>query len=292
MRNFIRRHPTLLYFAVTFAVSWTGVFAVVGPNGFPLAADRAKTLLPLIVIGIVVGPPIASILLTGVGFGRTGLAEVLSRLFTWRVGARWFAFAFLATPVLAGAALFALLPVSSHFMPGILASDDKSAVLFGALAAGLVAGILEEIGWTGFATPRLLPRYGVVKTGLIVGFLWGAWHYIVAVVGSGTESGEFSVDLFLPQILFYVAVLPAYRVLMVWVYDHTRSLLVAMLMHASLTGFVLFILMPLDMEGSPLLAWYAIFAASLWAVVAAIARHANRLIPRAPLIVQPSAAKV
>jgi hypothetical protein len=65
-----------------------------------------------------------------------------------------------------------------------------------------------------------------------------------------------------------------------------------MLMHASLTGFVLFILMPLDMEGSPLLAWYAIFAASLWAVVAAIARHANRLIPRAPLIVQPSAAKV
>ena len=270
MRTFIQRHPALLYFAVTFAVSWAGVFAVVGPSGFPLATDRAKGLLPLIVIGIVIGPPAASILLTGLGFGRRGFREMLSHLLTWRVSARWYAVAFFTTPILAAAALFSLLPLSRRFMPGIIASHDKSAVLFAAVVAGLVAGVLEEIGWTGFAIPRLLPRHGVIKTGLIVGFLWGAWHYIVAVVGSGTPSGEFSVELFLPQIFFYVAVVPAYRVCMVWVFERTRSLLVAMLMHASLTGFVLFILMPLNTTGLPLLAWYAVFALALWGIVAAI----------------------
>jgi len=42
----------------------------------------------------------------------------------------------------------------------------------------MVGGILEELGWTGFATPTLLRRmrYGVLATGLIVGVLWGMAH--------------------------------------------------------------------------------------------------------------------
>ena len=62
---------------------------------------------------------------------------------------------------------------------------------------------------------------------------------------------------------------------MVRVYDHTESLLVAMLMHASLTGSVLFIFMPLTISEVPLLTWYLILAAVLWVFVAAVA-IANR----------------
>ena len=39
--------------------------------------------------------------------------------------------------------------------------------------------------------------------------------------GSGTSSGALSLAIFLPAIIFYVGSLPAYRVLMVWVYDRT-----------------------------------------------------------------------
>jgi len=70
-------------------------------------------------------------------------------------------------------------------------------------------------------------------------------------------------------LVLYVGALPVYRVLMVWVYDRTGSLLVAMLMHASLSASTL-ILQPLA-TGGPYLTWNLVLAAALWAVVAVVA---------------------
>ena len=109
---------------------------------------------------------------------------------------------------------FANLPV---FLPGIFASDEKASLLLVGIAYGLGAGFFEELGWTGFAVPTLRPRYGVLATGLIVGVLWGAWHFLVNSWASGSSSGDLSLALFLPAVLS--SWLPAYRVLMVWVYD-------------------------------------------------------------------------
>src|SRR5215212_9226106 len=104
-----------------------------------------------------------------------------------------------------------------------------------------------------------------------MGVLWGAWHFFVTFWASGNPSGALSLPPLLPPILFYVGQLPAYRVLMVWVYDRTGgSLLVAMLMHTSLTASTLFILMP-PVRGVSLSTYYLVLAAALWVVVAAVA---------------------
>jgi hypothetical protein len=87
--------------------------------------------------------------------------------------------------------------------------------------------------------------------------------------GSGDSGGAFSLLLFLPPFLLYVGVLPAYRVLMVWVYDRTGSLLVIMLMHASLTASTLFILSP-KAAGIPLMIYYLVLTAALWVAAAAV----------------------
>ena len=128
--------------------------------------------------------------------------------------------------------------------------------------------LFEEIGWTGFAIPRLRLSHGVLTTGVTVGALWGAWHVPVTVWASGDSAGAFSPTLFVPPFLFYVAVLPAYRMLMVWVYDRTGSLLVATLMHASLIVFSLFVLVPME---AGLVTYYLALATALWAVVAVVA---------------------
>jgi membrane protease YdiL (CAAX protease family) len=57
-------------------------------------------------------------------------------------------------------------------------THDKLPFLLVGTAPGLLVGFLEELGWTGFAIPRLRLRYGVVITGLIAGVLWGAWHLL------------------------------------------------------------------------------------------------------------------
>lgn len=269
--SFIRRHPVLTYFVLTIVISWGGVFLVSGgADGFPANAQEVEALLPFVVLLLAIGPVLTSILLTILLDGRAGLRSFLERLLKWRVGLRWYAAALLLTPLLAAVTLFGLSLASPVFWPGILTSEDKPALLFSAVMAGLVAGLFEEPGWTGFATPRLRQQYSPLATGLMVGVMWGAWHFIVAVWGSGTPSGEFSALLFLPQFFFYVAVLPAYRVLMTWVYEHTHSLFVSILMHMSLTGGVLFIFMPLAIPELSLLTWYITLSIVLWGMVGAI----------------------
>jgi hypothetical protein len=75
--------------------------------------------------------------------------------------------------------------------------------------------------------------------------------------------------IFMPAVLF--TWLPAYRVLMVMVYDRTGSLLVAMLMHASLIAFWR-IFTPLALTGVALVISYLVLTAALWVIIAVILR--------------------
>jgi membrane protease YdiL (CAAX protease family) len=274
---FITRHPVLTYFALAFALSWGAVLIVVG--GVPGPKTQSEELLPFALLAMYIGPSVAGLLLTALVAGRAGLRELLSRLLRWRVGARWYAVALLTAPLSVTVALFALWLRSPAFLPGILTTSDKMSPLLFGLVAGLATGFFEELGWTGFALPRLRRRYGVLTTGLIVGLLWGAWHFLVNVWGSDSSSGGLALALFLPAVLF--SFLPAYRVLMVWVYDRTESLLVAMLMHASLVAFWQ-ISTPPAIAGVALVIWYLVWAAVLWVVVAAVAVASHGRLSRQP----------
>ena len=118
----------------------------------------------------------------------------------------------------------------------------------------------------------LRERHSVLTTGLIVGVLWGACHILVNVWASGITSGALPLAVFLPAILvdLLVAWMPAYRVLMVWMYERTGSLLVAMLMHASLTASSL-ILGPLAISGAALFTYDVGLAIAIWVLIAAVA---------------------
>jgi membrane protease YdiL (CAAX protease family) len=286
IKAFIKRHPLLSYFALAFAISWGSMlFAVgLGPGGFSATPQQVQMAVPYAVPAMILGPSVASILLTGLLFGRAGLCEFRSRLLRWRVGARWYAVALLTAPLSIMAVLLALSLLSPEFLPRIFTASDKPILFLMGNAVGLVAGIFEELGWTGFAVPTLLRLpYGVLSTGLIVGVLWGAWHFFVNFWGSGVTSGELSLAIFLPVWLLgtLVGSLTAYRVLMVWVYERTGSLLVAMLMHVSLATFT-FILTP-PLGGAPYWVIGSAYAAALWVVVAAIAVAQGGHLSRQPL---------
>jgi membrane protease YdiL (CAAX protease family) len=199
------------------------------------------------------------------------------------VGARWYAVALLTMPLLATAVFFALSRLSPDFLPPIVTTDDKASLLLLAIAAGLGGGFLEELGWTGFAIPRLKRHHSVFATGLIAGVLWGAWHFLVNFWYSGASSGGLPLALFLTlYFLTGVAQLTAYRVLMVWVYDRTESLLAAVLMHASLIVSTTPILIP-AMTGVAFLTWFLVLTAALWVVVAAVAVANHGHLSRQPL---------
>jgi membrane protease YdiL (CAAX protease family) len=272
-KDFIRRHAVLMYYVLTFAISWGAIPVVVGRDGIPITADQA------VVVGMAVllGPSVASILLTGLASGREGFRELISRLLRWRVRARWYAVALLTAPLSTGALLLALSPFSPEFVPALFSADNQVAFLLTGIAGGLAVGFFEELGWTGFAIPRLRERYGVLTTGLVVGLLWGAWHFIL-FWERDSFSGALPLALLLAGLFSW---LPAYRVLMLWVYDHTESLLVAILMHGSLTATLLIIDPSLTGEG--LLTFILGRAAVLWIFVGAVAVVSRGQRSRQPL---------
>jgi membrane protease YdiL (CAAX protease family) len=268
---FIKRHPLLTYYTLAFAISWGGMLLVIGgPGGLPGTPEQADRLMG-IAFSLMAGPSVAGLLLTGLVSGRAGLRDLLARLLRWRVGARWYVVALLTTPLLSTTVFFALSRRSSEFLPPMVTTDDKASLLLPAIAAGLGGGFLEELGWTGFAIPTLKQRHGVFATGLIAGVLWGAWHFLVNFWYSGAIRAGLPPALFLTlYFLTGVAQLTAYRVLMVWVYDRTESLLVATLMHASLIVSTTPMLIPAA-TGVAFLTWFLALAAALWVVVAAVA---------------------
>jgi uncharacterized protein len=93
IKAFIKGPPVAAYFVLAFAICWGGILLVVGPGGFPGTPEQFETLLPLVGLAMLIGPPVAGILLTGLVNGRAGLREFLSRLLRWRVGVRWYAVA-------------------------------------------------------------------------------------------------------------------------------------------------------------------------------------------------------
>jgi len=264
IKAFIRNRPVTAYFLLTFAISWAGFLLVVGPTGFGSTSWQSDARFPFAILAMLAGPSIAGILLTGLIAGRAGLREVLRQLLRWRVGAGWYAVALVPAPLLAGAVLLGLSLTSPIFT-----AADKTAVLLAGIGAGLTT-VFEELGWTGFAVPRLRRQYDVVTTGVIVGVLWAAWHFLQGLFISGTYAGNLSLPFFLSMNFFAaVAQLTAYRVLLVWLYDRTDSLLLVTLMHASLTASTIFIFTPLA-AGTSFLTYVWVLAAAFWIVVAAL----------------------
>jgi membrane protease YdiL (CAAX protease family) len=263
--DLIKKHALPIYFVLAFAITWGCMALVIGPGGFPITAARFEAVGPLVYVAMLVGPSAAGLLLTGLVEGRAGFRDLLSRLLRWRVGARWYAVALLTAPLLAMGVLLVLSLFSPEFLPALFTADDWPSLLLSGIAAGIAVGLFEELGWTGFAVPWMRLRYGVLATGIIVGLLWGAWHFLPF-----WESDTFSRALPLALLLARLfAWLPPYRVLMVWVYDHTESLLVVILMHASLV-FSTLALPSMALTGVPLLTWLLVWAAVLWGVVGAV----------------------
>jgi membrane protease YdiL (CAAX protease family) len=268
----LRRHPLVSYFVLAYGITWGGIILAGGAARFQGSAVP-ESQFPLVMLAMLLGPSAAGLLMTAVTAGQAGLRDLGARMRHWRVPPGWYAVALLTSPLLTLAVLWGLAAlVTPAYTPGF-------NLLLGLIAGGL-AGFCEELGWTGFATPRLIQRFGVLPGGLLLGALWGSWHWLAGFVFSapGQEllwAGE--------ALVYWLGALAAYRVLMTWVYSHTRSVLIAQLMHLCFTGaFITFepaLVQPLA------LGYRLVIALALWLLVALLAlvlRRPARLMDAAP----------
>jgi membrane protease YdiL (CAAX protease family) len=261
LKESVQRHPLTSYFVLAYGLPWTGILLLLASKGFRFAEVKPSDGVLMFLL-LILGPSLSSLSLLALLEGKTGLGRLWQRLTHWRLGWPWYAVALLTVPALV---LVILLVLSRTVSPSFAPNFQLTGLLIGCLAGGL-----EEIGWTGFATPLLLDRHSPLKAGLVLGVAWALWHMLADFSSNITTMGALWPAWF---ILFWLLPLTAYRILMTWVYANGRSLLVAQLMHASYTGWLL-TLSPTLSTGLGLV-WQTTFAACLWIAVAGLA-YASR----------------
>jgi len=277
IRNLVLNHPVVVYYFVTFLISWGGLVLILGGPGGITSKPTDVPFLPLYLV-TVAGPGIAGVLLSGLYRGSKGYRDFFSRLFKWRVRVKWYVAALLIAPVTVFTTLLALSLFSPAFLPGIFSSGnnpvasmfglpggDKITLLLFVTIIGLFNGFVEELGWTGFVTPKMRLNHNLITTGFSVGIMWGLWHLLSNYLGSSVGAGTFPLPLYMAVILF--SFLPPFRVLMTWVYDYTGSLFIAILMHASLDIFWI-LSTPTFLTSQQRVTWYVAWAVVLWGIVA------------------------
>jgi len=257
----IRHRPLACYFGLVYLLSGVALAVIGLPR---LDGGGSRSMLPLVMFPVMVaGAGLTGIALTAVTGGKEGLRELRAR-FRRAVPRRWLA-VLLIPPAGILAVLGGLsLGVSSRYTPQFF--------VFG-IAAGVVAGFCEEIGWTGFAYPRMRARLGWLPAALLLGVLWGLWHLpVVDSLGVASPHGSSWPEFFAA----FIAVLAAIRVLIAWTYVHTGSLRMAQLLHASSTGFLVILGAPQVTPAQEAL-WYALYAAVLWAIVITVVSLQRKL---------------
>lgn len=212
---------------------------------------------------MLLGPNLAGIILTRVVDGSDGLRDLFSRVFAFRISAYWYATLLLPPILVLTVLLFLEMFVSpvyapNHFFMGIL--------------FGIPAGVLEEIGWMGYAFPRMRSQTNWLVASILLGLLWGMWHLpVIDYLGTATPHGEYWFRFFAAFILAMTAM----RVLICWLYANTKSVLLAQLMHVSSTGSLVVFSAP-RVTAAQEVFWYVLYGAILWFVVAILAKNAGK----------------
>jgi membrane protease YdiL (CAAX protease family) len=143
---------------------------------------------------------------------------------------------------------------------------------------GIPAGFLEEIGWTGFAFPKMCGRLSPLSAGILLGLLWGFWHLpVIDFLGTATPHGRYAIAYFFA----FIAAMTAMRVLIGWMYVNTQSVTMAQLMHVSSTGSLV-VFSPPRVSAAQEALWYGAYAVALWITVSILAIFYGKPLTRKP----------
>lgn len=215
--------PLVAFFALTYALTWLCWI----PAGLA-ATGRLQLPGPTFLLELLggMGPLVSAVLVAAQQAGRRGVAALFRPLLRERVRFAWYLAALglmlllelpdLALHALAGGAL------NLHDLVPLLLVVAPLHFVFVFFVGG---GIDEEVGWRGFALPRLQARMHPALASVVLGVLWACWHLpLWFIPGTFQSAQSFPV---------YLLGVTAASVLLGWIHNGTGSLLLVVLAHSA-----------------------------------------------------------
>lgn len=223
----IRRFPLVFYVVLNYLISWTFLY----PAYQAILAAEEGSFPWIALVGIIggFGPTIAAMIMVKFTEPKGALRELLQKYSLVKFNFKWYAFIFVI-PILLY--LFAII-FSSLFgfsIGPIQLVDGLKNILPYFLLALPFGPIMEELGWRGYMLPRLLKKFNIYQSSLILGLVWTFWHiasfsFPGAAIPSAFEVNAFSIGLYLLSIT-------AQTFIFSYVYLYTKgSVFIAILLH-------------------------------------------------------------
>ena len=257
-RNWAARHDLVLYFVLAYLLSWAlWPLVILNPTSSPL---------------VPFGPLIAAVIVALLAGGRHELWALLRQLGRWRVHPIWYVIALLGPFVLAG--LTAALAIAAGApVRGTGDYANWRAITFFFLSTVIILGLFEEVGWRGFALPRLQLRLNAIWAALVLGVLWALWH-LPELISDPTGQR--------PPVQFLLWAL-ALSVIFSWLYNSTNgSLPIVIICHAAIDTAGRFMLPEFVGDGYQLAWWFMVALYVLVAVIVILVAGPKRLVTHIP----------
>jgi membrane protease YdiL (CAAX protease family) len=158
-----------------------------------------------------------------------------------------------------------------------VAQSGRAALPPTSVLSILVGGLGEELGWRGYALPRVQAQLGPRAASAVVGGLWAGWRLLLFLWASPLTGGAL-----LAEYALYAPILVETSFLLTWAYNATGgSLWPVVLLHAAATATDKTLLVPLSPRRAGTWAPYLVAAlsacrAAAWIAVRPAARSDGR----------------
>jgi membrane protease YdiL (CAAX protease family) len=218
IRQLISRYPLIAFFAIAYILTWLGwtlperIYA-----GTLLSGAFA---LPFLLM--VPGPLYAALIVTAITGGKPGVVALLKKFTIWRVGWGWIAVALLTAPVIGVTPAYLNMVFGGpNPTAALIASAPTILMMFAIRLVNPLDGPMqEELGWRGFALPRLQERHLPLVANAILGVLVVVWHVPLVLL-----------DMLPSYALFGTF---AFTIVFGWLFNNAKgSVLITLIAHAA-----------------------------------------------------------
>jgi uncharacterized protein len=216
----------MMFFILVFAVTWNSWY--VAHLLFVSGGEQQHVPRTVFLYLGTFAPGLVAIGLTSRREGSAGIRALLRRLVKVDVPARWYIFA-LTFMIAIKLAVAVIYRVTIGVWPRF-GAEPWYLMLGATLISMLFFGQAgEELGWRGYALPRLAQRMGLGPASLLLGVIWALWHLPLFLMPATNTSGQ--------SFPLYVLQVTALSLVFAWLYAKTNgSLLLTMLLHAAVNN--------------------------------------------------------
>jgi membrane protease YdiL (CAAX protease family) len=229
LQQIMREHPLFFFFLLSYGFSWIISLPYLLSVWGILSGDYTLALY----LKQWLGPALAAVIMTRISGEKMGMVRLRHRIRQWRVHWIWYLFILLGIPALILLGIIILRGTFVDFQvfpPRILMNYPMYFV-----GIFFATGLPEEIGWRGFALPRMQRRYGSLRGSVLLGVLWAFWHLLSFFLPSHGGGPNVSFAAILINFLVFSLMVVALTVIFTWVFNHTQgSIFIASLVHTAI----------------------------------------------------------